>query len=106
MKKIIAILLVVVFIAFPLYGCELPTETDREAIEVKYTAAYDNVETDYDYQYNWYTSEFVLLPNTRTVHHEEEYEVKYKITYDDESVKYEWKTVDKETYEKARDKLP
>lgn len=106
MKKIIAVLLVIILSTFTFCGCEAPTEIDREAIEAKYTEAYDNVETDYDYQYNWYTGEFVLLPNTRTVHHDEKYEIKYKITYDDESVKYEWKTVDKETYEKARDKLP
>ena len=106
MKKIIAVLLIIVLTVFPLFGCELPTEIDKEAVEVKYTAAYDNVETDYVYQYNWYIGEYVLLPDTRTVHHDEKYEIKYKIIYDDESVEYEWQTVDKETYEKARDKLP
>lgn len=33
-------------------------------------------------------------------------EVRYNITYEDGSVRSEWQTVDKETYEKARDKLP
>lgn len=106
MKKIIAFILMLIIIVVTLCGCNSFVETGREAVEVRYTPAVDKVETDYVYKYNWYLDEFVLLPDTKTVHHEEEYEVRYNITYEDGSVRSEWQTVDKETYEKARDKLP
>lgn len=106
MKKIIAFILAFMLIVVPLCGCDSLAETGREAVEVRYKPAVDKVETDYVYKYNYYLGEFVLLPDTETVHHDEEYEVRYKITYEDGSTRSEWQTVDKETYEKARDKLP
>lgn len=106
MKKTIAFILAFILITFPLCSCNSFTETGREAIEVRYTPAVDKVETDYIYKYNWYLGEFVLVPNTETVHYDEKYEVRYIITYDDGSTLSEWQTADKETYEKARDRLP
>lgn len=106
MKKIIVFLLTITFIAFSFFGCKGFTEIDREAVDVRYTAAVDKAETDYVYKYNWLEGEFALLPETKTVHYDEKYEVKYKITYDDGSTETEWQSVDKEIYEKARNMLP
>lgn len=105
MRKIIAFILIFMII-IPLYGCNSLVETGKEAVEVRYTPAVDKVETDYIYKYNWYLGEFVLVPDTETVHYDEKYEVRYIITYDDGSTLSEWQTADKETYEKARDRLP
>lgn len=106
MKKLIVLLLTITFIVFSLGGCKDLVETERKAVDVRYTAAYDKVETDYVYKYNWIEDIYTLLPDTRTVHYDEKYEIRYKITYNDGSTSSEWQTVDKETYEKARDKLP
>lgn len=106
MKKLIAFILAFMLIVVPLCGCDSLAETGREAVEVRYTPAVDKVETNYVYKYDWFSGKYRLMPDTGTVHHDEEYEVRYKITYKDGSTSSEWQTVDKETYEKARDKLP
>lgn len=106
MKKLIVLLLIITFIVFSLGGCKDSVEIERKAVDVRYSAACDKVETDYVYKYNWIEGEYILLPDTKTVHYDEKYEIRYNITYDDGSTSSEWQTVDKETYEKERDKLP
>ena len=47
MKKLISILICVIFIAYILSACsEKPDIINRQAVEVKYTAACDKIETD------------------------------------------------------------
>lgn len=74
----------------------------REAIDRRYTAAYDSIETDYQYKYNFFEKAFVLVPKIKTVHHEEKYEVLYRTTYDDGSTRDRWETVGKTEWEAAK----
>lgn len=83
-------------------GCAAKrSEVSREAIDRRYTAAYDSIETDYQYKYNLFEGAFVLVPEVKTVHHEEVYEVLYRTTYDDGSTRDRWETVGKEEWEAA-----
>lgn len=105
MKKLLSILLCTVFMAYILSACgEKPTIETMQAVEVKYTAACDRIETEMVYRYNWLSDEFVLVPDTHTVHYDEKYEVRYNITYSDGSTFSELR--DKDTYEKVKDELP
>lgn len=107
MKKLLSILLCTVFMAYILSACgEKPTVESSQAVEVKYTAACDKIETEMVYRYDWYNGDFVLLPDTHTIHYNEKYEVRYNITYSDDTTESEWREVDKDTYEKVNDELP
>ncbi len=96
-------LLVVLLLAVPvvLCGCRELEEVSREAIDRRYSAAYDSIETDYQYKYNLFEGAFVLVPEVKTVHHEEKYEVLYRVTYDNGSTYDRWETVGKEEWEEA-----
>lgn len=83
-------------------GCAAKrSELSREAIDRRHTAAYDSIETDYQYKYNLFEGAFALVPEVKTVHHEEVYEVLYRTTYDDGSTRDRWETVGKEEWEAA-----
>lgn len=96
-----ALLLAVLAIISGCYEAEKRSEVSREAIDRRYTAAYDGVETGYQYKYNFLEGAFVLVPEVKTVHHEEVYEVLYRTTYDDGSTRDRWETVGKEEWEAA-----
>lgn len=100
MKKIIAIMLSLIIIPFIISGCKSKEIISQKPMELRFTPAHTEREADVcivgDY----------ILPIERTIAYPEKYEVRYKITYEDGSTSSEWQTVDKETYEKARDKLP
>lgn len=107
MKRLLSILLCAVFMAYILCACgEKPEIETMQAVEVKYTAVCDRIETEMAYRYNWLSDEFVLVPDTHTVHYDEKYEVRYNITYVDGTAESEWHEVDKDTYEKVKDELP
>lgn len=97
-------LLVVLLLAVPvvLYGCRELKEVSREAVDRRYSAAYDSIETDYQYKYNLFEGAFVLVPEVKTVHHEEVYEVLYRVTYDNGSTYDWWETVGKAEWEAAK----
>ena len=100
MKKIIAIMLILIIIPFIILGCKSEEIISQKPMELRFTPAHTEQETDMcivgDY----------IFPVERTIAYPEKYEVRYNITYEDGSARTEWHTVDKETYEKARDKLP
>lgn len=107
MKKIIAILISMLFIIFMLCACDPPRQIVKKTpIETSFQEAYDSVETDYNYKYNWLEDEFVLVPDTHTVHHSAQYKVKYYIKYDDGTHETVWEPVNYNEYSKARDNLP
>lgn len=43
----------------------------------------------------------LAVPDIKTVHHEEKYEVLYRVTYDNGSTYDRWETVGKEEWEEA-----
>lgn len=96
-----ALLLAVLAIISGCYEASKRSEVSREAIDRRYTAAYDSIETDYQYKYNLFEGAFALVPEVKTVHHEEVYEVLYRTTYDDGSTRDRWETVGKEEWEEA-----
>lgn len=107
MKKLISILICAIFITYILSACsEKPDIINRQAVEVKYTTACDKIETDTVYRYDWLNNKFILMPDTRTVHYNEKYEVRYNITYSDGITASEWCEVDKNTYENIKNELP
>lgn len=74
-------------------GYSASDEVRRTAIDRRYTAAYDSIETSYRYKYDFWGGDFVLVPDVKTVHHDEKYEVLYRITYKDGSERDSWETV-------------
>lgn len=97
-----ALLLAVLTVISGCYEASKRSEVSREAIDRRYTAAYDSIETDYQYKYNLFEGAFALVPEVKTVHHEEVYEVLYRTTYDDGSTRDRWETVGKEEWEEAK----
>lgn len=98
---LVILLLAVLAIISGCYEASKRSEVSREAIDRRYTAAYDSIETDYQYKYNLFEGAFALVPEVKTVHHEEVYEVLYRTTYDDGSTRDRWETVGKEEWEVA-----
>ena len=91
--------LIICTMMFVLVGCaEVVSETP---IDTEYIAAYDAMETVYEYKYDWVHSDWKYLPVYKLVHHEEKFKVQYKIVYSDGSDKTVWREVDEQTYEAA-----
>ena len=101
MKKLFAMVLVIL-LAIPFVGCaESVTEVSREIVDTNYTEAYSGVETDYQYKYNLLKGEFQLVPVVKTVHHNAKWKIKYLITYDNGSQKTEWCSCTEAEYNQA-----
>lgn len=67
MKRMIGALLCLILTVLPLSACTQKTEVSCEAIDRRYTAAYDSVETEYKYTYDVWKGDFVLVPYVQTV---------------------------------------
>jgi len=100
MKKLkILSCIIICTMMFALIGCsDVVSETP---IDTEYIAAYDAMETVYEYQWDWLHGDFKLMPVYKSVHHEEKFKVQYKIVYSNGDEYTEWRTVDKQTYEEA-----
>ena len=99
MKKILIIMTCFIVLCTILTSCaEVVSETP---IDTEYIAAYDAMETVYEYKYDWINGEYKYLPVYKQVHHSEVYKVQYKIVYSDGSETTSWRQVDKLTYEEA-----
>ena len=91
--------IIICTIMLVLVGCtEVISETP---IDTEYIAAYDAMETVYEYKFDVLHGDFKLLPVLKRVHHEEEFKVQYKIVYSNGDQNTVWRTVDKQTYEEA-----
>ncbi len=99
MKKIIAIILLVIMVVL-CAGCA--TEVSREAIDVRYTEAYDRVETSYQHKFDILSGGFVLVPVVKTVHHEAKWEIRYRITYDNGGRSTEWCECSEREYNRVK----
>ena len=100
MKKIIAILLCLTLMLFLFTGCNTKEIISKKPMEIRYTPSYTGTKSD------MYVIGDDIIPITKTITYPETYEVRYFITYEDKCTTCKWIEVDKETYEKARDKLP
>lgn len=102
MRKI-SFLICVVLTVLTLTGCvEVVSE---KPIEAEYIAAYDAMETVFEYRYDWINGEFKYLPVFKMVHHDEEYRVKYEQVWSDNTTRTIWKTVTRAEYEEALKEL-
>ena len=101
MKKLkILSCIIVCIMMLALIGCDASVVSETP-VDTKYIAAYDAMETVYEYKFDWAHGDYKLLPYLKQVHHDEEYKVQYKKVYSNGDEYLEWKTVDKQTYEEA-----
>ena len=100
MKRATAFILLAM-ITLMLCACQLPKEEKREAIATRFFPEHDSIETTNQYAFDALNFEFRLMPNTRSVHYSDAYEVQYRIHYDNGNTIDKWVTVDKGTYEEA-----
>lgn len=96
MKKIILLLLALLMMS----GCGVATS--KKPVDTKYTEAYTAVETGYIYKYDVFSGGFVMVPDIRTVHHDESYSIQWEITYTDGDTRRVWKTCTYTEYQNAQ----
>lgn len=105
MKKVLslicAVIITVLIVVFFAACTEEKEIINKTPIDCRYTPASQELVTDYEYKYNWWTGDFELVPNIHTETLPERYEVYYKITYIDGEINYCWKEVSKNEYEKV-----
>lgn len=98
-KKILVITICVFMLCAILTGCaEVVSETP---IDVEYIAAYDAMETVYEYKYDWINGKYRYFPVYKQVHHSASYKVQYKVVYSDGNEDTYWREVDRQIYEEA-----
>ena len=98
--KRIWILVCLVAMLLALAGCEKATMTP---IGVRCIEAHSEVKTEYTHKFDFLSGGFVYVPEVRTVHIDEKYEVMYKLSWSDghERVENFWREVTKEEYDRA-----
>lgn len=101
MKKIPCLVAALILTSALLAGCA--AETKRTPIDCRYTEAYSSTETDYQYKYDFMNNRWSYLPEVRTVHHPEKYEILYLVEYDDGSKRNLWVEVSYRDYERFRE---
>lgn len=106
MKKVIAIIVLLVMVATICAGCgETPAEVSRVPVDVRYTEAFEGITTEYKYKYDWWKGDFVLVPVMKTVRHDAKWEIQYRITYDNGEEQTEWCACTEAEYNSTKDKL-
>jgi len=100
MKKLLYLAAALALMIVVLAGCA--AEIKRTPIDCRYTEAYSAVETGYEYKYDYWNGEWRYLPEVKTVHHPESWEILYVIEYDDGSSQRQWIEVSQHDYELFR----
>lgn len=95
MKKIISILLVIVF-CFSFASCKKAAEIERKPIDKKFTA--EHTETVVLFNTVFTGKSFVITPIIVDKQVPDTYEILYLITYDDGKQKEKWETVTEAEY--------
>lgn len=111
-REIIKITLVILLIV-AVFACLIgycvkenkKVETSREIINVQYIPQSADVETEYRYKFDFVKGNFTLVPEVKTVHKPERYQIQYRVAYDRGKPVDEWETVTKAEYEKAKEEL-
>ena len=103
MKKLktIALCLLCVIVAVCFTACDDPVVVDKVIEDARYTPQTQETVTDYEYKYNFWTGDFVLVPNVHTETVPEKYEVLYFVTYDNGDTSHSWEAVNKAEYDAA-----
>ena len=101
MKRIF-IIIVAIAITILLVGCGLAQEVSRVPVDCRYTPGHTEIVTETKYEYNLLKGEFQLVPYTKSKWVDDAYQVKSRITYDDGTTRYQWKSVGKADYEAVK----
>ena len=96
MKRIIALTTVALIVASMLCACH-GNEVYLEPMDYRFTPAHTEIETDIEHVYIGDT--WVSIPVSHSVFYSDEYEILYRITYEDGAVEDHWKTVGKREYD-------
>lgn len=98
-KRIIPFL-IILFALLSFTGCTYSIEiTGKTPTGARYTPQHQEMVTDYEYKFNWWTGEFELLPNIHTETYSEKYEILYHIEYSDGTTNDCWEEVTKFEYD-------
>lgn len=92
-------LLLIVSTALFFTACESRKVASKTPTDARYTPARQEMVTDYEYKYNWWTGDFELVPNIHTQTLPEKYEVYYHIEYTNGDSADSWETVTKSEYD-------
>lgn len=95
------IMLVVRYCCGMLYGLRRPRCRRQSNRGRATTPQTQETVTDYEYKYNFWTGDFVLVPNIHTETVPEKYEVLYFVTYDNGDTSHCWEAVNKAEYDAA-----
>lgn len=90
MKIKLAVILAAVFLAG--CGCSDRVEVSREAVDSRFMSAHTVGTVMY------VKSENVVIPIDTRHHYDDTWEIQYRITYDDGTVKLKWISVSEEVY--------
>ncbi len=102
-KRITLILIMSATLFFT--ACNSKEIAEKTPADLRYTPARQELVTDYEYKYNWWTGDFELVPNVHTETLPEKYEIYYLITYTDGTSAEGWETVNKSEYDATSDFL-
>lgn len=90
-KRILAVILAAVFLTG--CGCTKRVELFREAVDSRFIPEHTSSIT------MWQKIGDISLPRKHKFHHDDKWEIQYRITYDDGTVKLKWVTVSEEVYD-------
>lgn len=90
-KRILAVILAAISLAG--YGCTKRVELTREAVDSRFTPEHTSSIMI------WQKIGDISIPHRLNSHHDDKWEIQYRITYDDGTVKLEWVTVSEEVYD-------
>lgn len=101
MKKIISVLLVIVF-CFSFASCKKKTEVSRKAIDKRFTPAHTETSTSIDIALYLLLDVPIIETETRNI--PDKYEILYLITYDDGTETQKWEIVTEAEYNEGEAK--
>ena len=90
-KRILAVILAAVFLVG--CGCMKRVELTREAVDSRFTPEHTSSIMI------WQKIGDISIPRRLQSHHDDKWEIQYRITYDDGTVKLKWVTVSEEVYD-------
>lgn len=106
MRKFLSLVIILAML-FCFASCEevFPEVVSEKPINTEYVAAYDAMETQYSYKFDWWHGDFKYLPEMKMVHHNAVYKVQYEVVYSDGSTDLCWRTVSKDEYTKVNEQI-